>query len=82
MRERLRDQPSRFQTIAWAAARALGWSPFDPRLLGLSPLQMEWAILMSRPETKEELHDERCQERDKAAVMLLEWSRKHVTRRQ
>ena len=43
---------------------------------------MEWAILMARPETKEELNDERCQERDKAAVMLLEWSRAHVTRRQ
>ena len=79
-RLRLTDEPpSPAQRLTWAAARALGWSPFDPRLQGLSILQMEWALLMADPDMREEARNNRLQERDKAAVMLVEWFRDHVT---
>ena len=81
MKEKLGENPSSRQRVLWAAARALGWSPFDPRLLALSPLQMEWAIMMADPEVRPRIEDEKLQERDRAAVALLEWHREHVTRR-
>jgi hypothetical protein len=55
-------------------------SPFDPALLGLSPVQMEWAILMADPGKRETMEDEKGLERDRAAVLLLEWCRIHVPR--
>jgi hypothetical protein len=41
---------------------------------------MEWAILMADPGKRETIEDEKGLERDRAAVLLLEWFRIHVPR--
>lgn len=40
---------------------------------------MEWALLMADPEKRADAKDAEMTERDKAAVLLMEWMRKHVT---
>jgi hypothetical protein len=41
---------------------------------------MEWAILMADPGKRETIKDEKGLERDRAAVLLLEWCRLHISR--
>jgi hypothetical protein len=40
---------------------------------------MEWAIGMADPERLKKVADDALQERDKAAVLLIEWMRTHIT---
>ena len=80
LKEKVVQEPTNLQAVLWSAARSLGWSPFDQRLLALSTVQMEWAILMADAEKRQELSDQKNTDRDAAAVLLLEWCRRHVTR--
>lgn len=75
----LEQEPSKRLKILWAAAEALGWSPFDERLRRLSMGQLEWAILMAQPEAREESANVRFTDRDVKAGLVLEWFMKHVT---
>jgi hypothetical protein len=79
MLHRALEQPSQKELRIWKAAKALGWSPFDERLLNLTTPQLDWAILMEDPERREAWRDSQFTDRDIKAVELLEWYRNHVT---
>jgi hypothetical protein len=76
----LGEGPSNLERRLWKAGKALGWSPFDPRLQALTDPQLDWAILMEDPDRRTSWRDERLTARDIAAVDLMEWFRAHITR--
>jgi hypothetical protein len=75
----LLEEPTALETKIWAAAKALGWSPFDSRLLELNILQLDWALLMRGEECRKQYQDQLFLERDQKALELLNWIRERMT---